>query len=132
METARNSSLSNCNKPSIVSIKVVEGEPTDLFSRIKAGGRGFTVKTSYELACPRMEEVSWECWRALWKMKMIQRVKVFAWLMAHGKLLTNNERWRRRLSVIQECGRCHQVAKDVMHAIRDCLWAREVWEILIP
>lgn len=32
----------------------------------------------------------------------------------------------------QECERCQQAIEDVVHAIRDCPWAREIWELLIP
>lgn len=48
------------------------------------------------------------------------------------ELLTNKERWRRRLTANQECGRCQLAVEDVMHAIKDCPWAHEVWDILIP
>lgn len=73
----------------MLASKSLRTESADLFSWIREGGRGFTVKSAYGLACESMEEVSWEGRRALWRLKMTQGVKVFAWLMAHWKLLTN-------------------------------------------
>lgn len=60
------------------------------------------------------------------------RIKVFAWIMTHGKLLTNMEQRKRRLSDCPDCDKCCEVIEDVQHALRDCIWAREVWEVLIP
>lgn len=67
----------------------------------------------------------------MWKMKTPQRVRVFTWIVAHGKLLTNLKRWKRRLTDCPDCARCNRESKDVLHAVKDCNWAREVWECLI-
>lgn len=64
--------------------------------------------------------------------KDLMRVRVFAWIMTHGKLLTNLERWKKRLTDCPDCSRCCQATEDVQHTIRDCAWAREVWEVIIP
>lgn len=103
----------------------------DIMGWLKAGRRDFSVKSAYEIASGNEEEENWSGWKMLWKMRASQRVKVFSWLMAHGKLLTNVERWRRRLASDPICVRCHQGEEDTLHAVRDCPWAREVWEVLI-
>lgn len=78
-----------------------------------------------------MEEgTTWKGWKLIWRMKASQRVRVFCWIMAHGKLLTNEERWRRRLTSDANYGRCQSEVEDVLHAVRDCPCAREVWESL--
>lgn len=68
----------------------------------------------------------------IWRMKIQQRIKVFIWIMAHGKIMTNNERWRRRLTDSVECSRCSQGEESVLHATRECQWARKVWDFLVP
>lgn len=68
----------------------------------------------------------------VWKIKVQQRVKVFLWVMAHGKLLTNLERWRRKMASCSLCERCSRAEEGVLHTIRDCKPAKEVWESLIP
>lgn len=66
----------------------------------------FTVKSAYNLANGLVEENNWEGWKMVWKIKAQQRVKVFLWIMVHGKLLTNLERWRRMLTHGPDCVRC--------------------------
>lgn len=65
-------------------------------------------------------------------MKIHQRVKIFARVVALNKLMTNKKRWRRRLAHNAACGRCAQDEEGSLHSIRDCKWAREVWECLLP
>lgn len=58
----------------------------------------FNVKSAYKLANGWIEENVWEGWRMIWKMKLQQPVKVFVWILAHEKLMTNSKRWKRRLT----------------------------------
>lgn len=46
--------------------------------------------------------------------------------------MTNLGRWKRRIAYCPDCARCNRVSEGILHAIRDCKWAREVWEVLIP
>lgn len=48
---------------------------------------------------------------------MRQRVKAFAWLLAHDKLLTNHGRWRRRLVDSHACSRCNGEREDALHMV---------------
>lgn len=52
--------------------------------------------------------------------------------MALEKILTNKKRWRKWLTYNADCPRCNQGEESVLHVIRDCKWAREVWPCLIP
>lgn len=98
------------------------------------GSRGeSTVKSAYRLASRRTEEVTWGGCKRVWKMKMSsQCVRVFMWIMTHGKLLTNLERWKRRLTGCPYCISCNRASEDVLHIVGECKWAREVLEHLIP
>lgn len=53
-------------------------------------------------------------------MKVKERIRIFLWIMSHGRLLTNLERWKRRMTANLICGRCYQPEERALHAIRDC------------
>lgn len=104
----------------------------DRMGWLLASGGEFIVNSAYKLACGWTEDDVWDGWRRMWKLKTTQRVKVFGWIMSHGCLLTNLERWKRRMTGCADYSRCSQMTKDVLHAVRDCRWVREVWHYLIP
>lgn len=58
--------------------------------------------------------------------------QVFLWLLTHGKILTNYERWKRRLSSQLGCERCWTDREDAIYVTRDCRNAKEVWEVVVP
>ncbi|GMI72547.1 hypothetical protein like AT5G42905 [Hibiscus trionum] len=45
----------------------------------------------------------------------------------HGKLMTNAERYRRHITVDNSCHGCDTMVEDIMHVLRDCPAARDVW-----
>lgn len=103
-----------------------ELEAYDKFSSMEARLGRFTVKETYKLVAEWSKENQWEGWKLVRKMKIQQRVKVFIWIMVHGKFVTNKEWLRRRLTYSPVCARCLQEDEGVMHAIRDYKHAREV------
>lgn len=60
------------------------------------------------------------------------RVKIFLQVLAHDNLLTNYERWKRRITDVPDCRRCNGHKEDGLHAIKDCKYARDVCNALIP
>lgn len=77
------------------------------------------MKDAYRLSNGYVEGPSWEGWRLIWKMKVQECVRVVIWIMSHGKLLTNLERWKHRMATSPTYGRCNQ-DEETLHAIRDC------------
>lgn len=65
-------------------------------------------------------------WRKVWKLGVQQRIRVFLWVSAHGKLMTNLERWKRRMAANPLCIRCAEAEESSLQAIRDCVFAKEV------
>lgn len=92
----------------------------------------FSVKAAYELASGWVEEGTWIGWGLIWKLKIQERLKLFLWLLAHEKIMTNSKRWRRKLAQSPLCERFWQEDESAVHVIRDCRQAREVWTRLIP
>lgn len=110
----------------------VSSDPLDLDEFGWGPSRGrFRVRDAYRLSRGHTDQAVWEGWAMLWKMKVQERVKVFFWIMSHGRLMTNEERWKRRIAASPLCGRCHQEEEGILHAIRDCAVARDVWICVI-
>lgn len=58
--------------------------------------------------------------------------KVFIWVLAHDKILTNMARWRRGLVTSPTCSRYAEETESPMQAIRDCIASNEVWNFFGP
>ncbi|MBA0684384.1 hypothetical protein Goari_025975 [Gossypium aridum] len=91
----------------------------------------FSVNSAYQ----RINEWSWDpkdASRSIsWKYKGTQRVKFFIWLAFKQKLLTNMKQVRRGIGNGSLCAICGHDSKDILHAIRDCSGAKEVWNQVI-
>lgn len=57
-------------------------------------------------------------------------MKTLLWLAYHGKILTNLERNRRRLTQIQYCINCPDKEESLMHLFKDCPKTNQFWRIL--
>lgn len=62
-----------------------------------------------------------------------QQNEHFLWLAAQDKLLTNLARFKRNLTTNSLCSPCNREEEDVLHILRDCDCAVNIWnEILQP
>lgn len=61
----------------------------DQFGRLDPSNRVFTVKSTYHLLRGGNRGESWKGWRRIWRLRVQERIKVFMWLLAHDKILTN-------------------------------------------
>lgn len=73
----------------------------------------------------------WKFWDHIWKLKVLQHVRVLIWLMAHDHILTNYARWRQNMVDAPACGLCYEAYEDSLHALRDYREAKEVIRCLI-
>ncbi|KAA3473179.1 reverse transcriptase [Gossypium australe] len=92
-------------------------EGSDRLSWRHTSTGAFSVKSAYKA----LKEVSWnsrdELWKRAWKILGPQR-----------RLLTNVERVRRGLAVDASCLICGHASENILHIIRDCTVAKEVWK----
>uniref|UniRef100_A0A6N2MZS1 RNase H type-1 domain-containing protein n=1 Tax=Salix viminalis TaxID=40686 RepID=A0A6N2MZS1_SALVM len=70
-------------------------------------------------------------WRIIWKWKGLERIRVFLWTVGHNAIMTNEVRWRRKMTDNKYCGQCVNVVETVTHALRDCPKARKIWEVFV-
>ncbi|MFQ6640914.1 hypothetical protein Gotur_014660 [Gossypium turneri] len=79
-----------------------------------------------------LNEESWipkdELWKKAWKLLGPQKVHFFFWTVFKQRLLTNMERVRRGLAEDPSCPICGHSSKDILHVIRDCTLAKQVWK----
>lgn len=90
--------------------------------------RRFLVKSTYtllDLPADDGEDVD-SIWNLIWHSKGSERIKYFACLVTHGKLLTNEQGFRRNMATEDACMRCDR-CEFLIHALRDCEEIREIW-----
>ncbi|PRQ37815.1 putative RNA-directed DNA polymerase [Rosa chinensis] len=90
----------------------------------------FSVKSAY-LTLLQDENYTPFNWAFIWKMAIPPKLKSFFWLICHGKLLTNVERVKRRMSSDPSCPLCHNAPETIMHLLRDCSHASSIWNKII-
>lgn len=124
--------LPSCILEAIVSIKVrpMGAKATCQWSLNKNGQ--FSVKSAYRIS----ESLSWNdkdsSWITLWKLPMAQTIKTFGWLLLKGKLLTNAERQRKKMTISPGCEICGDDLEDLDHVFKHCPLAAELWTELLP
>ncbi|KAK4282627.1 hypothetical protein QN277_013982 [Acacia crassicarpa] len=91
-----------------------------------------TVRAIYKCLSPHVttDEVSQKMWKQLWRWKGPQKVKIFAWMMVHQRLLTMSRiaRWSGGDGL---CPCCKREPESLLHALRDCITAKGIWENLV-
>ncbi|KAL9462413.1 hypothetical protein AB3S75_000421 [Citrus x aurantiifolia] len=92
----------------------------------------FSVRAAYELLDESMGSGSQIDWRLAWNWKGPHSIRVFLWLLLHGRLKTREELNRRHITVSIYCDRCGGSVEDILHSLRDCVTARRVWSQLLP
>ncbi|KAA3459207.1 reverse transcriptase [Gossypium australe] len=71
-------------------------------------------------------------WKNIWRYQGPQRVRFFLWLAFKQKLLTNSERMRRGIGQSNSCALCGNEIEDMVHVLRDCPTAKDMWMHVIP
>ncbi|KAJ9186725.1 hypothetical protein P3X46_002268 [Hevea brasiliensis] len=71
-------------------------------------------------------------WHWVWKWKGPERIKYFMWLAIKDRLLTNHERLRRHLCVVDSCDICLSRVESGLHVLRDCVMASYIWTHFVP
>lgn len=88
---------------------------------------GFSVKFAYQLTLEGMGSQPNALWRILWRLHVPQRVRVFAWFVINGSLMTNQEHLMRRFTSHSSFSRCGHACEIDLHVLQDYHFARSVW-----
>ncbi|KAK4252645.1 hypothetical protein QN277_014390 [Acacia crassicarpa] len=90
----------------------------------------FSVTTAYNIIVNPDPSLFHPGFKLIWKWSGAERVRVFMWLAFHDRLPTNV--WRSRWSISSPlCNFCDGQEESVMHILRDCSYAKEMWYDLL-
>ncbi|WJX23235.1 hypothetical protein P8452_12461 [Trifolium repens] len=92
--------------------------------------RHFTVQSAYELKCQNFNHIEGD-WQKIWDWKGPHRLQTFMWTAAHERLLTNYRRSRWGTGVSPICPCCRNGDETLIHVLRDCVYATQVWFKLV-
>lgn len=67
-------------------------------------------------------------WRWIWRLQYPQKLRLFVWLLIHGRLAVNMYRNHIGATTSSWCDRCHDDEESILHMLRDCPDSRKVWE----
>jgi hypothetical protein len=100
--------------------------------RVLTGGNkmNFSVSDMYMKLCGYSGEEVTSNWKKAWRINVPEKVRSFMWLMMHERLLTNALKNKMRLCHAM-CNYCGDVEETILHAMRDCPKAREVWRYFV-
>ncbi|KAL0011163.1 hypothetical protein SO802_006271 [Lithocarpus litseifolius] len=97
----------------------------------------FTVKSAYHVARRILTEadrvgpsrgcVAKQIWAILWKLRIPNKIKVFAWRACHEILPTAVNLTRRRIILEDKCSLCTGEPETTIHALWDCAAAQDIW-----
>lgn len=99
----------------------------------------YSVKSGYKLA--RRLSVDQEStsndaqslwWKALWKAKVPQKIKIFIWKAFHGCLPTMYSLWRRGVDTSPVCHWCRVKWETVDHALCGCNRSKQICDNMFP
>jgi ribonuclease HI len=89
----------------------------------------FTVSSAYDMLAKNQMDGNTTRWRRIWKLGVIERIRVFVWQISHDRLLTKQKLARWQLGNAY-CDNCH-FDETIIHALRDCPIVVHVWNHLI-
>ena len=120
--------LSNETKEQISSIHFSQSNINDWWVWIAWANGNYTSTSRYVwLLEHRHHWDSSRDWHWVWRLKVPEKIKILVWLCLHGTLPTNYLRYSKGLSNGPGCSRCSIAKENILHCLRDCPHAREVW-----
>ncbi|KAK1309466.1 putative ribonuclease H protein [Acorus calamus] len=66
----------------------------------------------------------------LWRPKIPRKIKIFAWLLTHERLLTRVYRTKWRGEANTMCPLCGEAPETILHLFCECSMARALWRVV--
>ena len=66
----------------------------------------FSMKIAYNASMHNQTSNLYGIWKIIRKLQLPQKIRTFIWMLFHGKILTNLERMRRRITDDPYCHCC--------------------------
>ncbi|CAL1353808.1 unnamed protein product [Linum trigynum] len=100
------------------------------FWSLTANG-SFSASSTFKALQHQNPEVNQHYWKRIWKLQVLERVRVFIWMAVQGKLTTNSIRKHRHLTQDDSCIECRGIPETNVHCLRDCRKAKTVWTKIV-
>ena len=98
---------------------------------------GYSVKSRYHVAHEVLQHEGWaECssggdmqqvWKALWKMRVLNKIKIFGWGVFHGILPTRVNLVKKKIIRESVCPICTWLPENELHVFWECPATQDVW-----
>lgn len=72
----------------------------------------FSVSSAYGQAIGSINSIEAAKWNNVWKLKVSNRMCIFAWLIRHGRIMTNYHRFKCGMTSNDKCWLCKTVVED--------------------
>ncbi|KAL4335727.1 hypothetical protein GQ457_07G012090 [Hibiscus cannabinus] len=87
----------------------------------------FTVKSAYELRMGMFGEAGEALWKLISHFKGLPQIRIYLWLVAKGRILTNVEQVRRHMTDSAACSVCGHGMESIDHVLWHCPSAVVIW-----
>lgn len=88
----------------------------------------FTIKSALSIFRNDVPSDPRDLWTRLWKLRAPQRIRVFAWLVVHDRIISNATCVKRGFIVYAHCELCGADCESSDHILRECLEIKHVWQ----
>lgn len=94
----------------------------------------FSISSNYHMLVGETDEgdTNGIVWKKIWRVEVSERVRTFLWLVALGRIATNNHLAKCRVRHDSNCEDCGVVMEDAIHVLRDCPRATAIWNAILP
>ncbi|KAF8408042.1 hypothetical protein HHK36_007182 [Tetracentron sinense] len=105
--------------------------------------KGFSVRSAYHLTSTLRDResatssstssLSWNGslsgikWSQVWQLAIPPKVKIFIWKVALNILPVRANLCKRKIPVENVCGVCGEEGETILHVLKNCHYARQVW-----
>ena len=96
-----------------------------------ASSRLYSARSGYSwLAKRKFDWNEHDNWLWVWRLHIPEKYKFLIWLSLHNAIPTAEFRLGRGLALSSTCHRCQNGSESILHCLRECPSAKEVWNLL--
>ena len=108
---------------------VMAASSTDRLAWTGTANGNFNLQSAYELAVDcggnHLFNGQW-----IWKIKIFPKIQFFLWRCYHNSIGVNTCPFARGVNISNLCPLCHQAPATIIHALRDCMMVKQIWDHL--
>lgn len=67
----------------------LRGAENDHMHWLDPDAGSFSISSAYGVLTAKKDNGNWKGWKRIWRLKVRERIKVFMWIVAHDKIISN-------------------------------------------